>query len=171
MCESEPWVAIADDVARTCARRFHLERDDATQAARVAAWKAWHKWKPGGRSRESYVRRWALYGVIDMLRNLGGYGSEVGRVAYANGDRHDPVPLPDNLNVAAPSLDAAAIEAACDVAKALSMIPAREAVIVSLVDLDGLTQREVGETLGVSRGRVGNIRTRALKRMRPLLAA
>lgn len=171
MDDAEPWVAIADRVARVAAHRFHVELDDAKQTARLAAWKAWGEWRPGQMTRERFAGVKAFYGVVDMLRNQGGYGSEVGRLAYAAGKRFDALPLRPDTYVGFTRSHAPMVEAACDVAMALRMIPAREALIVSLVDLDGLTQGEAAAMIGVTSTRVWQIRARAFSLMRPLLAA
>lgn len=171
MDDDEPWVAIADRVARKQAARFYLDLDDATQAARVGAWQAWHRWRPGGMERDRFVGQKAFFAIVELLRTAGGYGSEVGRDAYLTGARCNTFPLESWSAAGATRSHASAVDAACDLRAALGAIPAREAAIVTLVDLDGLTLPEAAALLGVSKSRIFQIRSRALNRMRPLLAA
>lgn len=53
----------------------------------------------------------------------------------------------------------------------IARLPARERLVVTLVDLEGLPQSKVGEFLGVCEARVSQIRSKALRRMRARLEA
>lgn len=182
----EPWIDWADSAGFAAARRFHLEFDDAVQIARLGAWKAFHAWRggpDGSVDHERYVRRKAYLAVIDALRNGAGYGSEVGRYSYADGERFDPLRRRADAMLASDgvvfdrshedTVDAACdlAAASCDLQRVLSMIPPREAAVVTLVDLEGCTLQAVGDAIGLSESRVCQIRKKAFERMRPLLAA
>jgi RNA polymerase sigma factor (sigma-70 family) len=57
------------------------------------------------------------------------------------------------------------IELADYLNEAIAELPERDRMVVLLCEVEGLTQEKVGEFLGVSKSRVSQIRTKALRRM------
>jgi RNA polymerase sigma-70 factor (ECF subfamily) len=72
-----------------------------------------------------------------------------------------------------PSWDGGILELESDLeaTRLLSALTGRQAAIVLLVDVDGLTLEQAAEVLGVHRGTVARARGRALRKMRAILAA
>ena len=70
---------------------------------------------------------------------------------------------------AAPTLSADALDAVWHVRRAIDALPADEATIVRLQHLDGLTQREISEKLGLALGTVKSRSHRAHRSLAGLL--
>ena len=67
------------------------------------------------------------------------------------------VPEPDLFEVVADD------ETRDEIAKAIDQLPEREKLVIALYDYENLTLREIGDVLGLSAGRVGNMRRSALR--------
>ena len=57
-----------------------------------------------------------------------------------------------------------------DLASAIGSLPDREKLVIALFYYENLTLREVGEVLGLSEARVGELRTKAMLRLKSRLA-
>jgi RNA polymerase sigma factor for flagellar operon FliA len=62
------------------------------------------------------------------------------------------------------------METRISLADAISGLPEREKIVVSLYYYEGLTLREIGEVLGVTESRVSQLHTKAVLRLRGRLS-
>jgi len=108
------------------------------------------------------VRAWlcsvAYHVCLDRLRRERGIWSRVRRVLELGADAA-PVP-PDRVVAAQRELAA--------VAEALESLPAKQRVVMVMKVLDGMTQTEIAEALGLSKGYVSKLLARALTHMKRL---
>lgn len=174
----EPWLDLAERNAARFVTRIcrPADRDDFFQIARLAAWQASNSWRPGGMNYRSWVAMKTWNAMLHALSTRA-YGDELGRTAYHSGERRTLSPLPDQLPASGSDTLDPADQLAEDVsyrqlvAHGLTALTPREATIVSLHDLDGYRQEDIGEAMGISSSRVSQIRTVALEKMHDRLAA
>lgn len=131
--------------------------EEATQQTFVRAWQAADRLDPD-RDPAPWLATIAKRVAIDLYRR------EARRPAVALSE----VPASDrSLVILPPDLDT--LDAVWHVRQAIDALPADEATIVRLQHLDGLTQHEISEQLGIALGTVKSRSHRAHRKLAALL--
>jgi len=168
------WLELADKNASIFVARNSItgDRDDFFQIARLASWQASLAWQPGGMAMRPWLTTKVWKAMLDALASKA-YGNEMGRSAYRRGERRVTVTLLPELLSSMDQTDwqVERISAKHLVERGLRSLTPREATVVSMHDLDGYRQEDIGEAMGISGGRVSQIRAVALEKMHDRLAA
>ncbi|WP_131737722.1 RNA polymerase sigma factor [Actinomadura roseirufa] len=130
--------------------------DDVVQAVFLDVWRCRHRYDTA-RAFEPWVLAIARKRAIDKLR------------AEARHYRRS-APLDDVTTAGGPTTDSTgAVDAACDVRRALAALPPPQRQALVLAHFGQLTQREIADRLAIPLGTVKARTTRGLRRMRELL--
>lgn len=135
----------------------HDLAEEAAQQTFVQAWQAADRLDVD-RDPSSWLATIAKRAAIDIYRR------EARRPAGALDDV-----APDDRTVVSLPPDLGAIDAVWRVRQAIDTLPSDEAVVVRLQHLDGMTQTEISEKLGVALGTVKSRSRRAHRRLATLL--
>lgn len=186
------------DVLRRCVNRFaaklppHIDRDELVSAAQLGLVKAAQRFDPGREtSFESYAYTRMVGAMLDALRDQ----DENGRHDRARGERllttrggeRVMAPLVTLVSLSGPAHayeESASLEeeladdtnaysyaeTVADLMAAISVLPKRHQYVI-LQRAAGITDREIGEQLGVTESRISQIATHALRRIAPRMAA
>lgn len=154
----ERYRPLADRWARDAAARFpNRAEDDFRSACYFGLVKAAARYEPGLNGPTAWFEFYLRDAVGRVLRD----GLPRGfRRRVARGAVPETAPL-GALETVWGSDPAAAVDAADAVEWALGRLPGRQRDVVRLVDLDGLTQAEAAERLGLSRSQVQLARSQA----------
>jgi RNA polymerase sigma factor FliA len=143
-------------------------RDDVVSDALLGLVEAGRRFSPDlGGDFCSYATPCIRGAILDGFRRGGVV--RVGRRAHERGASVQTVSL-DGYHGAVAPFEPTTIDRKY-LRSALEQLPRREALVLSLVYFEDMTLAEVGEALGVSESRVGQIRSRALRRLREMLEA
>lgn len=168
------WLDLAEKNAAVFIARNGItaDRDDFLQIARLAGWQAWQQWRPGGMAVRPWLTTKVWNAMLDALASKG-YGAEISRPAFRRGERRITVTIPEDLLIADDAFDRQLerLDTKQLVERGLRALTPREATIISLQDLDGYRQEDIGEMMGIGSSRVSQIRTAALAKMHARLAA
>jgi RNA polymerase sigma factor (sigma-70 family) len=167
---------VADTFVR---RNRFIEFDDAFQIVSMAAWAILENPPPGAVNVDGLIVMRGVQRLFDELRS--GRITGIRRAGLAAGQRapislNAPVSVGDETLKLVELLPAEEtgyrkLEDTAEMDAALGCLPERERFVVYLVFYEELTQREVGELLGLTESRISQILTRAKQRMRAKLAA
>ncbi len=132
------------------------EAEDVTQEAMLRLWKIAPRWQEGGAQPSTWLHRVAVNLATDRLRRRRGVGL-------------DTIDEPDDP---APAAVETMIEAdrrrALD--EALALLPDRQRVAVVLRHLEGMTNPEIGATMGIGVEAVESLTARGKRRLSELLS-
>jgi len=129
-------------------------------------------------TQQTFVRAWQAADRIDVDRDPAAWLATISKRAaidiYRREARRPKRPLAD-IAADEPALvtlppDLGAIDAVWHVRRAIDELPADEAAVVRLQHLDGLTQHEIAERLGLALGTVKSRSHRAHQRLAAALA-
>jgi RNA polymerase sigma-70 factor (sigma-E family) len=123
--------------------------EDALQTAFAKAYTSWHRVK-AAQHPEAYVRRMAVNEVLSVLRR-----------PWHRTERSTEVPEP----APAPSPEGSAVDRDL-VWRAVSALPPRQRAVVVLRYYEDLSEAEIAEVLGCSRGTVKSTASAALANLR-----
>jgi RNA polymerase sigma factor (sigma-70 family) len=140
--------------SRRCAyRSIHpvyrpVEEEDAAQVARLAIFKALSTWKP----TRAKFSTWAHQCINNALREL----LDVAR------RKPEHVEMAEYME---PSVSEDPLDSiqAHDLRSAIARLPEREGLVIREYFLEQRTLEEIGQQLGISQSRVGQLRDRALE--------
>lgn len=131
------------------------EAEDVTQEALMRLWQIAPRWVPGGAQPATWLHRVAVNLATDRLRRRRGVGL-------------DTIDEPDDP---APSVVESMIEGqrlrALD--EALALLPERQRVAVVLRHLEGMTNPEIGASMGLGVEAVESLTARGKRRLTELL--
>jgi RNA polymerase sigma factor (sigma-70 family) len=125
-----------------------VEEEDAAQVARLAIFKALSTWKPERAKFSTWVHQCinnALRELLDVARR-----------------KPEHVEMAEWMEPSAPMMPLDSIEAR-DLRAAIDRLPEREALVIKQYFFEQRTLEEIGQQLGISQSRVGQLRDRALE--------
>lgn len=132
--------------------------EDVVQATFLKAWQKAEAWVPGSAPFAAWLRRVTVNACLDQLRRRGHPAAPVAGVEVP--ERTDPAPPADAV------LERG--ERAAEVRRAVDGLPARQKAALALF-LDGASQREGADALGVSEGAYESLLVRARRTLRGTL--
>lgn len=132
-----------------------IEEEDAAQVARLAIFKALSTWKP----ERAKFTTWAHQCINNALREL----LDVAR------RKPECAELTERIEPTAPALPMDTIHSR-ELREAIATLPEREALVIRSYFLEQRTLAEIGAMLGLSQARVGQLRDRALVKLRGRIA-
>ena len=128
-------------------------------------------------AQQTFVRAWQAADRIDVDHDPAAWLATIAKRAAIDIHRREarrPARALDDVAVDDPALtslppDLDTLDAVWQVRRAINALPPEEATVVRLQHLDGLTHREISESLGVSLGTVKSRSHRAYRRLAALL--
>ena len=125
--------------------------DDVAQAAFVSLWQHRGKYVPGRGSPRSWLLAIARNRGIDMMRSR----ASLHRHAVCVDPHGWMVAVGDDSQVTeAPDVQVEREESSAEVSRLLDALPPAQRVVIELAYLDGMTQQEIADVLGVPLGTV-----------------
>jgi RNA polymerase sigma-70 factor (ECF subfamily) len=126
-------------------------------------------------AQQTFVRAWQAADRIDVDRDPASWLATIARRVsidiYRRESRRPATAIddvaPDDRAVVSLPPDLGAIDAVWHVRKAIDALPSDEATVVRLQHLDGLTQSEISEKLGIA---LGTVKSRSHRAHRALAA-
>ena len=127
-----------------------LEKDVARQIGRLALWRAAQRYDAAvGSTLRQYAKERVKGAAMDYIREIATRPDRDGLSDAEEASGHD-----------------LATEARIDVERALGGMDERHAQVLRLTYIEGHSQRETGRLMGVSEGRIGQLKTEALRAAR-----
>jgi len=146
-------------LARIGGRRG-VSEEELVAAGMLGLWRAAQRYDPERGAFSTYAYRCIRQRIVrerdKAIRQMEGLATE-----QAWDDRRAPA-----CPHAGPADQAAAADSAALVRRLMGDLPSRESLVIQRLYFDGVTMECVSEEIGCTRARVGQIRDRALARMR-----